>query len=562
MRDLLLVLRVRATGFLAGVFTWDWQIVLKNVSSGLIFGGFAVGVFFLTRFTTTYLLYEAHIGQFLFHRFLSMLLYVFFITVNLGNMIVSYSTLYKSEEVSFLMAMPISHAKVFLVKFADNFFYSSSTLSLVGISVLLGYGSVFGVPWYFTMFAALFVMVPFMLIAGILAVMLLMSLIRIAARIGVRLLIASMISLYLLAIYLYFRITNPVQLVQEVMRHYPNVNEYFGYLDPPMVQYLPNHWVTEFLYWSVNGDSVRALPYFTLLFLTMMGLIIVAGIMAKKFYYKTWVAASDAQAMRGPKTAIRFRFMEFGTPWRVSAQTEVLLKRDFWSFFREPSQWLHLMLMLVLLMIFLVSIGSLELRLTQPFMQAVSFLTIFLFNGFLIASIALRFVFPAVSLEGDVFWAVRTSPLSLSKLYWHKFGIALFFLLLVGEGLAVASVMLLRNDPILIGFSAVCTLFLVLALIGLNLGSGSYFAVYNEKNPIRVASSQGASLTFLASMIYLTAVASLLILPLVGYFEKLIRYGISQPSWTYLPVAVIGTVSLLICVTFTSVGLRAIRRDL
>ncbi len=562
MKDLLLVLRVRATGFLAGMFTWDWQTILKNVSSALIFGGFAIGVFFLTRFTTTYLLYEAHIGQFLFHRFLSMLLYVFFITVNLGNMIVSYSTLYKSQEVGFLMAMPISHAKVFLVKFADNFFYSSSTLSLVGIAVLLGYGSVYGAPWYFTFFAALFVMVPFMLIAGILAVMVLMSLIRIAARIGVRMLIATMIVLYLLAIYIYFRVTNPVQLVQEVMRHYPDVNEYFGYLDPPLVQYLPSHWVTEFLYWSVNGDPGRALPYFTLLFLTMTGLIVLAGIMAKKYYYRTWLAASDAEAMRGPRSAVRLRFMEFGTAWRLSPQTEVLFKRDFWAFFREPSQWLHLMLMLLLLMIFLVSIGSLELRLSQPFMQAVSFLTIFLFNGFLVASIALRFVFPAVSLEGDVFWAVRTSPLSLSKLYWHKFGIALVFLLVVAEGLAVGSVALMRDDPVLILFSGLCTFFVVLALIGLNLGAGSYFAVYNEKNPIRVASSQGASLTFLASMVYLTAVASMLILPLHGYYEKLIRYGISQSSWTVLPVVVIGIVSLLICITFTSVGLRAIRRDL
>lgn len=562
MRDLLLVFRIRVAGFLAGVVAWDWQTVLKNASSGLIFGGFAVGVFFLTRVTASYLLYEAHIGQFLFHRFLSMMLYVFFITVNLGNMIVSYSTLYKSPEVNFLMAMPISHAKVFLIKFADNFFYSSSTLSLVGVSVLLGYGSVFGVPWYLTLFAAVFVMIPFMLIAGILAVMVLMSLIKIAARIGVRLLIAIMVTLYLSAIYVYFRITNPVQLVQEVMRHYPNVNEYFGYLDPPLVQYLPNHWVTEFLYWSVNDNLARALPYFTLLFLTMLGLVVLAGIMAKKYYYKTWVAASDAEAMRGPRTTFRLRFMEFGTRWRVSPQTEVLIKRDFWTFFREPSQWLHLMLMLLLLMIFLISVGSLELRLAQPFMQAVSFLTVFLFNGFLIASIALRFVFPAVSLEGDVFWAVRSSPLSLSKLYWHKFGLALLFMLVVGEVLGVVSVALLRDDPVLVQFSAVCTLFVVLALIGMNLGAGGYFAVYNEKNPIRVASSQGASLTFLASMVYLAAVSALLILPLHGYFENLIRFGAAGARWTVLPVTVIGIVSTLICATFTTIGLKAIRRDL
>lgn len=562
MRDLLLVLRVRRAGFLAGVTSPDWQTVMKNLSSLLIFGGFGIGVYYLTRFTTVYLLDEAHIGQFLFHRFLSMLLYVFFITVNLGNMIVSYSTLYKSEEVSFLMALPISHAKIFLVKFVDNFFYSSSTLSLVGLAVLLGYGSVFGIPWYGTAFTALGVMLPFMLIAGILAVLLLMSLIGIAARIGVRWLIAIMVALYLAAIYFYFRVTNPVQLVQEVMRHYPDVNEYFGYLDPPLVRYLPNHWVTEFLYWSVNGEEARAVPYFTLLVLTTLGLIVFAGIVAKKYYYRTWVAASDADAMRGPRRPVRFRFMEFGTRWRLGPQAEVLIKRDFWAFVREPSQWLHLMLMLVLLLIFLVSIGSLELRLTQPFMQAVSFITVFLFNGFLIASIALRFVFPAVSLEGDVFWAVRTSPLSLAKLYRHKLFTALAFLLLVGEGLAVASVALLRDDASLIQLSVVSTFFVVLALIGLNLGSGSYFALYSEKNPIRVASSQGASLTFLASMLYLTAVSAVLVLPLHGYFERQIRGGVIAAGWSFLPLALIGGVSLLIFGAFTTIGLKALRRDL
>jgi ABC-2 type transport system permease protein len=561
MADLLLIARVRAASFGASVFSLRWQAVLKNLSSVLIFGGFAVGVFFLTRLTATYLLQEAHIGQFLFHRFLSMVLYVFFITVNLGNMIVAYSTLYKSQEVTFLMGMPLSHAKVFLVKFVDNFFYSSSTLTLVGFSVLFGYGSVFGMPVWFAFFTALFVLLPFMLIAGILAVMVLMSLIVVAARIGVRLLITLMVGGYLLAIYLYFRMTNPVQLVSEVMRHYPNVNEYFGYLDPPLVRYLPNHWVTEFLYWSVNGDIARALPYCTLLLLVMAALIVAAGIMAKRIYYRTWLVASDAEMMRGPRRSVRLRLLEFATPWMLGPERSVLLKRDLWLFLREPSQWLHLLLMGLLLMIFVVSIGSLELRMSQPLMQAVSFLVVFLFNGFLIASIALRFVFPAVSLEGDTFWAVRVSPLPLSRLYWHKFLFAFLFLLTVGEVLAVVSVSLLQHSPLLIQLSAVVTFFVVLALLSLNLGAGSYFAVYREKNPIRVASSQGASLTFLASMLYLTAVASVLVLPLLRHFEMLIRFGAADGGWVLLPMSIIALLSTLVAVTGTSIGVKALRRD-
>jgi ABC-2 type transport system permease protein len=563
MREILLVLNMKAHTFIKNTFTLSWVALSKNLSSLLIFGGFAVGVFFLSRNVTAYLLQQFHIGQFLFHRFLSMVLYVFFITVNLGNMIVSFATLYKSQEVSFLMAMPISHAKIFLIKFIDNFFYSSSTLSLVGLAVLLGYGSVFDLPWYYYFITIFFVIIPFMLIAGILAVMVLMMLIKIASRIGVRWLLGIIATLYLSAVYAYFKITNPMQLVHEVMKHYPNVNDYFGYLDPPLVQYLPNHWVTEFLYWSVNGDYGRAIPYFTLLFLTMVGLIILAGLVAHRYYYKSWLAASDARTMRASKgKGLRFRFMEFGTQTWLKPQTESLLKRDFWLFLREPSQWLHLLLILLLMVIFLVSISTLELKLTQPLMQAVSFLVVFLFDGFLIASISLRFVFPAVSLESECFWCVRSSPLAMKKLYWHKFFFSFLVVFVSAEFLSIASTSILRDDPLLVRVGAVCTGFIVLTLTGLNLGAGTYFATFKEKNPIRVASSQGASLTFLASMVFLAIVTGLLIVPLNKYFESVIREGIVYESWAYLPVATVGVLSVLIFALSSSIGLKSIRRDL
>src|ERR1017187_263544 len=156
MPQFILILNVKAGAFIKNVTDFRLQSVLKNLSSVLIFGGVALGVFLLSRAATGYLLQQAHIGLFLFHRFLSMLLYVFFITVNLGNMIVCYATLYKSEEVTFLMGLPVPHVTIFAVKFIDNFFYSSSTLLLLGLALLLGYGSYFGMsPWfYFFTFAA------------------------------------------------------------------------------------------------------------------------------------------------------------------------------------------------------------------------------------------------------------------------------------------------------------------------------------------------------------------------------------------------------------------------
>jgi ABC-2 type transport system permease protein len=571
MRELLLVLNVKSAVFLKGIFRLGWQSVFKNVTSLLIFGGFALGTFIVARAVTAYLLETAHIGSFLFHRFLSMILYVLFVTVNIGNLIVCYASLYRSEEVNFLMSLPISHAKIFLIRFVDNFFYSSSTLALIGLSAILGYGSYFDMPWYFYFFSILFVFLPFMLIAAISAVITLLALIRIAARIGVRLLIGAIIAVYLGAVYVYFNTTNPVGLVSSVMEHYPDVNSYFGNLDPPLVRYLPNHWVTEFLYWSVNGNYERATPHFLFLFFTMFGLIAIAGLLARKYYYRTWLTASDAAAMRASKFSLKpgFGFFSFGRSSFLerlligqSPQREVVFKRDFWTFFRDPGQWLHFLLMIILMLVFLISVSSLEVEIVLPLMRTVSFLVVFLFNGFLIASIALRFVFPAVSLEGRSFWAVRTSPLDLKSLYFHKLAYAFGLTFLAVEVLTFGSIPRVAGDGFLLAVAAITGGCTALALTSLHLGAGTYFARYREKNPVRIASTHGASLAFLGSMAYLGILILVLVGPLHAYYQDMLLLGAGTESGFFAPVAIITSLSVVISVFSTRIGLRSIAADL
>jgi hypothetical protein len=54
MRELLLVLNVKAASFLKQVFRLNWQTFFKNLSSVLIFGGFAVAMFFLSPPASSY----------------------------------------------------------------------------------------------------------------------------------------------------------------------------------------------------------------------------------------------------------------------------------------------------------------------------------------------------------------------------------------------------------------------------------------------------------------------------------------------------------------------------
>jgi ABC-2 type transport system permease protein len=414
--------------------------------------------------------------------------------------------------------------------------------------------------FYFFTFAA--VLLPFMLTAGVFAVIMLMLLIGVASRVGIRWLLSGIMIVYLSAIYLYFSAVNPVVLVQEVMKHYPDVNAYFGYLDPPFVRYLPNHWVSEFLYWTVNGEPARASWHLLTLFCILATLMLTAWIVARMYYYKSWVNASEARSpVAGRPRFLQVRFMEFGREGILARPSDVVLRRDFWGFFREPSQWLHLLLMFVLLLVFLVSISSLDLRLTQPFLQTISYLVVFLFDGFLIASISLRFVFPALSLEGDAFWCIRSAPVSLRRLYLQKFIGSFLLIVTTAEILSVASTSMLRDSPVLVLVGALCTAFVALGLTSLNLGAGAYFATFREKNPIRIASSQGASLTFLAGMVYLGAVVALLVVPLNRYFEILIIRGTTSAGWLAIPLVAVGILTSIVFAGSTGVGLATLRRD-
>lgn len=95
---------------------------LKSSGTGIVYFIFAYGTYLFTSSTIEYLLNDVKIGLFLLHRFIFVVLFIFFMAVNIGNIVVSYSTLFRTKEVGFLITKPISFTKLFLIKFLDNFF--------------------------------------------------------------------------------------------------------------------------------------------------------------------------------------------------------------------------------------------------------------------------------------------------------------------------------------------------------------------------------------------------------------------------------------------------------
>lgn len=565
MQILFHIIKFKILSFAKTTFDLRLASVVKGVASLVVFGGFAIGAYSLSYELTRFVLEQTRTGLFLYHRFISMMLFVFFVSVNLGNIIVSYATLYRSSEVRYLLTKPIPYRSVFVLKFFDNFLYSSTTLFFLAFAVLAGYGSYFGYSWLAMGGIMLFVLIPFMFLSACLGVLILMGIMKVAGRWGFRKVMTFLAAGYLAGVYLFFKFTNPIKLVEEVFKYYPNVNLYLGHLDPQFMKFLPNHWVAELLFFLSKGSYDQAWPYGALLLLITAIVFLIVLFVGGRFYYQSWLISLLRSGIRRPIFRWFPSLFDLSRRSNIATQLDVLVKKETLQFFRDPSQWIHLSVMVMLCGVFAISVHRLKFRFDVPDLPALTYLVLFAFGGFLVAALALRFVFPMISLEGRSFWILRSSPLSPRKIFFTKFFMALIVVTLLGGAVAVFSnlpfVREIGHGYTLLIFGSLSALWISLSMVAINLGMGGYFVSYHEKNPIRIASSQGATLTFLANLVYLVLLVAILAFPVSRYFSSLLESKVPNEQAFMMSGIVMVLLSVITIVFGVIVGLRSLKRD-
>jgi ABC-2 type transport system permease protein len=135
--------------------------------------------------------------------------------------------------------------------------------------------------------------------------------------------------------------------------------------------------------------------------------------------------------------------------------------------------------------------------------------------GFVMATVAVRFVFPAVSAEGAAFWIIRNAPISFSDFLWSKFWIGLVPVMVLTEGLVIAANRFLGVDPFLQVVAAGAIFFLCFALVGLATGLGARYPRFGA-DANQVAGSYGG----IAFMI-LAVLLIIVMIVLVGWPSSL-----------------------------------------
>ena len=133
--------------------------------------------------------------------------------------------------------------------------------------------------------------------------------------------------------------------------------------------------------------------------------------------------------------------------------------------------------------------------------------------------------------------------------------------LLIAVASNIPFVALTERRPLLMYFGLFSAVWVSLSLVALNLGFGGYFSNFQEKNPIRIASSQGATLTFLLSLVYLITLVVIISVPLFRYFESLFLFLPFDFKIIVVPGTIFGMISAAVTGISVFIGMRSLQRD-
>jgi ABC-2 type transport system permease protein len=185
-----------------------------------------------------------------------------------------------------------------------------------------------------------------------------------------------------------------------------------------------------------------------------------------------------------------------------------LVLKELRLFFRDTTQWSQLILLGVLVVVYVFNIKYLPLRgegITFFLVNVVPFLNLVL-AGFVLASIAARFIFPAVSLEGRTLWLLRSSPLAMRDLLWAKFWVGTLPLLILALGIVVVTNYLLQVSVFMFLVSVLTITLMTFAIAGLAIGFGTMFPQFETENAAQIPTSFGGLLFMMTSVLVIGGV--------------------------------------------------------
>ena len=467
-------------------------------------GGFWAAIFGIAFRVLSYIQRVEDIGDLLATKVLGIIMLALLSILLLSNVITALSTYFLAKDLDLLVAAPVGGVRLYLAKLTETVVHSSWMVALLSLPIFTAYGIVYsGGPLFPLVAVAAFV--PFLLLPAVVGIIITMFLVNVFPARRTRELLGLVGLGALVTVVMLLRFMRPERLARP--EGFENFVDYLAELRTPTNPLLPSEWAADMVMnWLLRVADPQPVA---LLWGTALAAVALGALVHRWLYHSGFSKAQEGaerkvrRPLRGPLGAV-LRSMP-------AAKREFIYK-DLRLFFRDNTQWSQLILLAVLLLIYIFNIKSLPIhsgeRIPFSLVVVISFLNLGL-AGFVLAAVAGRFIFPAVSLEGRQMWLLRSSPLDPQAMLWSKYWTGTVPLLVLALAITLLTNWLLRAGPFMMAVSLGTILLYTLAASALALSFGVYYPQFGTENAAQIPTSYGGVIYMMASLSLLALVIML-----------------------------------------------------
>ncbi|MGQ0561752.1 MAG: putative ABC transporter permease subunit [Gemmatimonadota bacterium] len=474
-------------------------------AAGFVFWALLFGIIYRMLL---YFKAAAGIGDVLALKLLGLILLAFMSVLLLSNIITALTSFFLSRDLELVAAAPVDPLRFYFARLLETAMHSSWMVVLVLVPVFSAYMFAYGGgPLYSAV--ALAALVFYVLLPAVSGAALTLVLVNVFPARRARDLLALLALFGAAALVVLFRVLRPEQLARP--EGFRDLVDFVAVLQTPQSIWIPSEWAAAAM---MSALGVGTLDLFPLLLLgtTAAAFVVIGAALHGRLYREGFSRSQEGAELRtgDESRARRLRLERTLAFLPITARS--LVAKDIRAFFRDTTQWSQLILLAVLVVIYIYNVKVLPLWTGEQvgffLINVVSFLNLGL-AGFVLAAIAARFLFPAISLEGRALWLLKSSPMDLRSLLWSKYWVGVLPLLVLALALTAGTNVILRVGTFMMIVSLVTITIMTFAIGSLALGFGALFPRFETENSAEISTGYGGLLFMMSAAAYLTIVIML-----------------------------------------------------